>query len=179
MMTIEQFVGILQAAAFEHRMHGAKHLALDAIGQMIETEAKRVIGTYTFNWPQLQAATQREREREGFEPNAPLLRTGELRDSISHQVVSDDEVEIGSDSKVALFQEFGTSTIPPRPFLMPSAIYLLEGGAIQEVISEIIGSALAGEYLDHATLHLIVDALKDLGEAAKTATMIDQAEEDH
>ena len=44
-------------------MHGAKLLALEAIGQMVEAEAKHVIGTFEFDWPQLAETTQRDRER--------------------------------------------------------------------------------------------------------------------
>ena len=43
-----------------------------------------------------------------------MYETGTLRDSISHRVVGD-KVYIGSDSEVAVFHEFGTKHMPPRP----------------------------------------------------------------
>ena len=51
-----------------------------------------------------------------YPENAPLLRTGELRDSISSRVVEGETaVDIGSTDKVSKFHEFGTVNIPPRP----------------------------------------------------------------
>jgi hypothetical protein len=44
---------------------------------MVCTEAKRVIGTYDYDWPQLSPETL---ARKFF--NTPLLETGEMRDSI-------------------------------------------------------------------------------------------------
>lgn len=56
----------------------------------------------------------------GEDHASPWLRTGKLHDSVSHQ--SDDHVlAVGSDSQVAVDQEFGTRSIPPRPFLAPTA----------------------------------------------------------
>lgn len=175
MMSIEEAVKLFQGAAFERRVHGARLLALEAIGAIVEAEAKKAIGTYDFDWPQLAESTQHDRERKGFAPNEPLLRTGELRNSISHQVVSDHEVEIGSDSKVALWQELGTATIPPRPFLLPSWFYVEGNGAIREIIQQTIGAAIAGNRLDHAALHLIYESLRHLARTAKT--LLDPDEE--
>jgi len=97
---------------------------LEEAAQIIETEAKRVIGTYEYGWPQLDAATQRARERKGFNPNDPLLMTGELRDSIQHYVDPNAlKAEVGSNNPKALWQELGTSRgIPPRSFLLGAAM---------------------------------------------------------
>ncbi|MCC3246674.1 hypothetical protein LG047_15340 [Methylocystis sp. WRRC1] len=104
----------------------ARHEALEKACQIVEDEAKRVIGTYDYGWKQLAPATQRERVRLGFTPNDPLLRSGELRDSITHHVVTgltgtgamrEDAGYVGSPSKIALYQELGTARIPPRSFL--------------------------------------------------------------
>jgi hypothetical protein len=73
--------------------HHAKREALERGAEIIETEAKRVIGTYDYDWPPLKEATQREREREGFAPNRPLLRTGDLKGSIKHQVYKGHEAD--------------------------------------------------------------------------------------
>ncbi len=95
----------------------AEEAAMERACQMVEKAAKRAIGKYLpgYNWPELAAATQEERVRLGFDANKPLLRTGELRDSISH-VVGYEGKElvgyVGSTSKIALYQEMGTSQDP-------------------------------------------------------------------
>lgn len=94
----------------------ARHEALDHACRIVKEEAKGVIGTYEFGWPQLAESTQQDRVRHGFAANEPLLRTGELRDSISHYVEGDTGY-VGSPSKIALAQELGTAKIPPRSFL--------------------------------------------------------------
>ena len=92
--------------------------ALEGAGKIVEEEAKRVIGTYDYGWPQLAHSTQEQRASLGFSANEPLQRTGDLRDSIEHYV---DEHEhtcyVGSNSEIAVYQELGTSRIPPRSFL--------------------------------------------------------------
>ncbi len=56
----------------------------------------------------------------GQNHSAPWLRTGGLRESITHDV--DGAVAIvGSSSDVAVDQELGTHTIPPRSFLAATA----------------------------------------------------------
>jgi phage gpG-like protein len=50
----------------------------------------------------------------------PWLQSGGLRDSITHEAEGDDAV-VGSRSPVALFQEHGTATLPPRPTFAPVA----------------------------------------------------------
>ncbi|AFS52918.1 phage virion morphogenesis protein [Leptospirillum ferriphilum] len=100
---------------------------LETVGEAIEKEAKAEIGHYQRTdtgpfpeWAELAPSTKRDRVRKGFTENDPLLRTGELRDSITHEVrgVS---VAIGSDLDIAVYQEMGTQHIPPRPFLRVAA----------------------------------------------------------
>jgi phage gpG-like protein len=71
----------------------------------------------------------------------PLLRTGELRDSISH-VVDGRRAVVGSDDPVAIYQETGTSRIPPRPFLSTAAVLVGEDAA--KAIGAAVGNAVAG-----------------------------------
>ena len=98
------------------------HKVMNDIGKMVEEEARDVIGTYRYGWPQLAQSTQEERARLGYPANEPLLREGDLRESISHEVVSHEHaVDIGSESKIAAYQELGTSRIPPRSFLRMAA----------------------------------------------------------
>lgn len=92
----------------------------------VETEAKTVIGTYDFGWQQLAASTQADRAAQGYPPNEPLLRSGEMRDSIisasAPTGVGAEGLVYSSDIK-AVWQEMGTSKgIPPRSFLMQSLV---------------------------------------------------------
>lgn len=96
------------------------HESVERGCEIIEEEARRVIGTYDYGWPQLKPATQAQRVRLGFPANEPLLRTGELRDSISH-AVEGDVGYVFSTSRIAVYQELGTAHIPPRSFLRGAA----------------------------------------------------------
>jgi phage gpG-like protein len=93
------------------RTEEVRHAALKKAARLVEKEAKEVIGTYKYDWPPLAASTLAKKGAD-----TPLLETGELRDSISHEV-EDHRALIGSTDKVAVYQEFGTSRIPPRSFL--------------------------------------------------------------
>jgi phage gpG-like protein len=70
---------------------------------------------------QLQASVQETLSRlPGEDHAAPWLRTGSLRGSVSSQI-DDATALIGSDDPIAVDQELGTRTIPPRPFLSSTA----------------------------------------------------------
>ena len=112
------------AVTSEHAMDGA----LKKAAKLVQVEAKRVIGTYEYGWAPLKPATV-ARKRNG---DTPLLETGEMRKSIEY-TVGHKEAEVGTNSQIAVYQELGTKTIPPRSFL---------GGAAQHKEKEI--HALAG-----------------------------------
>lgn len=92
---------------------------LESAGQIIEAEAKRVIGTYDYGWEPLAESTI---ARKGGR-DTPLLETGEMRDSISHKV-ENNILYVGSDNPKANWHEYGTSRIPPRPFLSGAALHM-------------------------------------------------------
>lgn len=72
----------------------------------------------------------------GADHRFPWRETGALADSI--EVAADgDEALIGSTSGVALYQERGTATVPPRPFFAPVAAEHAEAAA------EAVGAAVA------------------------------------
>lgn len=108
--------------------------ALEWIGNKVEKAAKEKIGEYQETagsfvaWAELADSTKQDRERQGYPDNEPLLRDGELRDSIEHTVLFQ-EVQIGSNRPIAEYQELGTEHIPPRSFL---------GGAAFEETPDII-----------------------------------------
>lgn len=112
------FLGVLAVEVDHEKFH-----ALELAAKIVEKESKRVLGTDGYNWPALSPDTKKTQP-------GMLLETGEMRDSIEH-TVSHDKAEIGSNLDKAVFQEWGTSTIPPRPFL---------AGALNEKSAEIVST---------------------------------------
>lgn len=102
------------------------HESLKTVGKIVEDEAKDEIGTQqgaagpTAAWADLADSTKETRVALGYPEDEPLLRDGDLRDSITHEIEGN-TVSIGSDSDVGLYQELGTAKIPPRPFLTGAA----------------------------------------------------------
>ena len=105
----------------------ALHHGLKKCAVAIEKTAKEEIGVYQGEvgpfaaWAELADSTKQDRVSKGFTENDPLLRTGELRDSISHEIDALTAV-IGSASDIMVYQELGTDRIPPRAVLGPAAI---------------------------------------------------------
>jgi HK97 gp10 family phage protein len=65
------------------------------------------------------AVRQRLSHTPGEMHDAPWLRSGVLRASVTHEA-DDTEAVVGSADPVAIYQECGTRTDPPRPFLAPA-----------------------------------------------------------
>ena len=120
----------------------ALHHGLKKCAVAIEKTAKDEIGHYQgevgpfAGWVQLAESTQADRVAKGYTANDPLLRTGELRDSIGHQVGGLEAV-VGSTSDIMVYQELGTERIPPRAVLGPAAI------RNKELIIKTLGHAAA------------------------------------
>lgn len=116
------------------------NVGLHAAAAVIEKDAKDKIGHYQGEagpfpeWKPLADSTEDEKARLGYPSDAPLLREGDLRDSIKHEVEGLEAV-IGSQSPIAGYQEFGTDHIPPRPFIGPAAF------ENKEKIQGILGAA--------------------------------------
>ena len=84
----------------------------------------------------LRAAVRQELSQPPGAPHdVPWLRDGTLRDSIGISVNAEGAT-IGSTDPVALDQECGTRTDPPRPFLAPAA------AADGAVIAASVGAAV-------------------------------------
>lgn len=136
---------LVHLAEAQLAVHVASHRALDRAAAIIEKDAKQQIGTYQpdagpFNaWPELADSTKQDRVSKGFSENDPLLRTGELRDSISREVHGH-EAAIGSTSDVMVYQELGTDRIPPRPVLGPAAFKNKD--RIEKVLGDAVVHAL-------------------------------------
>lgn len=119
-MSISIEEAVLRMGAMVLRAEHAKREALERAARIVADEARAEIGHYQEGWPQLAPATVEDRVRQGYAPDEPLLREGELRDSIGHEVEGDRAI-VGSSSKVAVYQELGTDKIPPRSFLAGAA----------------------------------------------------------
>lgn len=104
-----------------------EYKTLQYVGQFLEKKAKESIGWLQesagpFNkWEPLAESTMRDKERQGFVFNSdynPLYRTGELKESIHHVVNRPMRtLYVGSTSDIMVYQELGTSRIPPRSVL--------------------------------------------------------------
>lgn len=117
------------------------HNAMHAAAKLVQKDAQGRIGQYQaatgpFDaWAELADSTKKDRVNKGYTPDDPLLRDGTLRDSIEVEIAPLEAV-IGSKEDIAAYQEFGTATIPPRPFLGPAAFDNLEK------IEKLIGKAV-------------------------------------
>ncbi len=133
-------------------MREALEQGLQRVAALVERTAKSEIGIYQPEtggfpeWPELADSTKDERARLGFSENDPLLRTGELRDSIERQVEGL-EAQIGSADERMAFHEFGTSKMPARPVLGPAAF------RNKEVIQKLVGAAVVSGLIGADQIH--------------------------
>ncbi|GAB3249203.1 phage virion morphogenesis protein [Chitinimonas naiadis] len=137
----------LELVRAEVRMGLAAHHALKSAAAEIAKDAKAAIGEYQQSagpfpaWSELADSTEAEKARLGYPSDAPLLREGDLRESIQSEVHGLEAV-VGSKSEVAAAQEFGTDRIPPRPFIGPAAFKNKD--RIEEKLGKAIVSGLVG-----------------------------------
>src|SRR6267154_6377660 len=130
---------VAHLATVERDMHELGPAIVGRVCEMICEEAKRVIGEGYDYWPALQPATLARKMM-----NTPLLETGELRASIewqSHGL----EGAVGSNNDKAVWQELGTSHIPPRSFLMGAAVHVedkIHKMAARAVMAVMLGKGL-------------------------------------
>ena len=101
---------------------------LENAAVIVETEAKRVIGTYDYGWPALAESTLAKKSAD-----TPLLETGAMRDSIEH-VVQGRSANVGSNDDKAVWQELGTARIPARSFLGGAAAH--KGKEVADAIAK-------------------------------------------
>lgn len=124
--------------------------ALTFIGKTLEDDAKRKFGVYQEAdgpyeaWEPLAESTQAQRTAQGYSPDDPLYRTGDLMHSISN-TVTPHSVTVGSTSEIMVWQEKGVdeNNLPPRPVLGPA---MFEGQLmIRQVIWEMYRCWLLNE----------------------------------
>lgn len=141
----------------------AERLAMEKATRIVQREAKREIGHYQDQagqfvaWAGLADSTLADKDRKGYGTPDPLLRTGNMRDSIERRVEQSGflgvtEGAVGSDSDIAVYQELGTfgphpgpngQHIPPRSFLGGAAFRKAE--EVAEVLGSGVVAALVGD----------------------------------
>lgn len=145
----------LHLAELSHGTAKIEDKALEKCALLIERDAKAQIGWYQGavgpfqDWAPLADSTEAEKARKGYPLDAPLLRDGALRDSIQHEVEHGEAV-VGSKSDIAEYQEFGTATIPPRPFIGPAAFRNKEN--IQKILGMAAVEGITGGQVIHRSL---------------------------
>lgn len=121
--------------ALNGKLNRGQHHILDQAALIVEKEAKAEIGVRQGQagpfkaWDPLADTTingwggHPGKDALGFSPPdyEPLLRQGDMRDSIQH-TVKGHEAHVGSDSDVAVWQELGTVNMPARSFLGGAAV---------------------------------------------------------
>jgi hypothetical protein len=117
-----------------------------------EPEARRVIGTHDYNWPELAPSTLARKAAD-----TPLLETGELRDSIG-VTIGDREASVGSNNDKAIWHELGTVHIPPRSFLMGAATHV--GADVPKIARKHLAAAFAGRGAAMRGLKELLEALR-------------------
>jgi len=122
---LEQFACELSSASAS--IANGLEAGFRVIVKEIEETAKEEIGVYQpaygpFDaWAPLAESTKADRVRQGYSEDEPLLRSGELRDSIQSEIVGLAAI-VGTKSEIGLWQEVGTSNIPPRHFIGTSYV---------------------------------------------------------
>lgn len=94
-------------------------VAIEEAAKLIQQEATDEVGVYQTGWAQLADSTEQQKARKGYPANAPLLATGQLKNSFEYNV-SGLNATIGSNDRTIKYHEFGTSKMPPRPVLLTS-----------------------------------------------------------
>lgn len=147
----------------------AEEAILEKVARLVEKRAKKAIGTYDFGWTPLAESTKADRERQGYAADKPLLRTGELRDSIGHVTTRENGqavAYIGTSDPIAKFQELGTSKIPPRSFLAAAAMQSEQ--EVHRMIERAIIGALSSR--ESHEWREILHLFREIGHDVKEAT---------
>lgn len=129
-----------ESTAVTHHMTERGAETIQRIAKSEIAHYQPAVGPFA-RWEELTAETEFDKIRQGYPVEAPLLRTGELRDSIK-KTVQGNEAVVGSDEDKMVWHELGTPTIPPRAVLGPAAIRGMKD--VEPRFSLTIGAWLAG-----------------------------------
>ena len=145
------------------KLPAAETAGLKAGAEIIQTEAKAILGTYQVTdtgpfepWESLATDTMYIRSGQGYTPNDPLDRSGVLEEHIESMaqgreaatgvpdlVVDYDYQKPTNVGDVAIWMEEGTPHIPPRSFLGVAGFR--KGEAAADEVARHVAAALAGQ----------------------------------
>jgi len=143
-------------------MHDVGEAIVAKACQMVCDEAKRVLGTYEYGWPELKPETIARKMRG----DSPLLETGELRASIEW-TAHGNQGWVGSNNDKAVWHELGTSRIPLRPFLSGAAMHMED--QIHKMAARAVVAVLGGRGLHSSEMMELLHILKHVGHELKEA----------
>lgn len=156
---MKEIEGLLNAAvtfaSMEIAVHKRLSKGLEKVAEHIVQTAKDEIGFYQpavgpfQDWAELADSTEAEKARKGFLLEAPLLRTGAFRDTWEYEAQGF-EALVGSKDNRALWFEFGTVNMPPRPVLGPAVIHN------EHTIRRILGRAAVTGMTEGIAVHKVL-----------------------
>ncbi len=101
---------------------------------------------YGDEWAGLAPSTVKERFRQGYGPNAPLVRTGKLADSIGQTInLTPDSVQVGVDTAdvpYANYLQGGTARMPARVLVAVTDDMIDE---MTQTLREFLANATGGD----------------------------------
>ncbi len=121
MKTLSLLGFVAELALLSRAVDKSGTVILEKAARVVRDESRSWIGDEHSEWPALAPATIADETAKGFPAPKPLLRTGELRDSIEY-TVGETEAAVGSNSDKAVWHELGTSRVPPRSSLRAAAM---------------------------------------------------------
>ncbi len=146
--TPEAFVAFLTKAAAD--LPAATERGLHAAARKFEAAAKDELGTYqrentgpTPSWAELADATKADRTRQGYTPNDPGLRRGDMRDATQAKVEVP-KVVLGNTMPEARWFNDGTPRQPPRPFI-DLALWREQPGETERIARFVYGAMTGNE----------------------------------
>ena len=132
-------------ATLASKVEAAEHRGLGAAGEILETDAKAMIGEEVREWADLAASTVTQKQARGqtgrISDTDPLYATGELRTSIGHHL-GEHEVVLGSTDPIAPLLEHGTERMPARSFI--GSTMFREGHRAADLVANHMVGAVAG-----------------------------------
>ena len=163
--TIGEFVA--HVATMQADVKLAEEAAVVAGCKLVQRVAKRILGHPQPDWPPLQPETI-ERKARG---DTPLLETGKMKQSIEMAAPFREGNtvwgSVGSNSDIAVYQELGTSRIPPRPFISLAAAG--QEKAVYELTGRIVYKAMINGGRNFHALQEVLHLLHMAGENLKDA----------
>jgi HK97 gp10 family phage protein len=143
-VSLSEFTTVLRRASIAVRK--AEHEAVKHGAAMVAQEAKDLIGTEYAGWAELADSTVARKTAKGqtgrISSTDPEYATGELRDSIGSQADGLTGAA-GTADHVAIFQEYGTSRMPPRSIFAAAGHRKAE--EVGKVMGKMVAEAIAGK----------------------------------